>query len=283
MKVYQLINRLKKLDKNARVILDRTSGNLFDVDYVKETNEAIVLTSEVAGTCRKCGHKIVIEMDVKEYPFLCPSCQENTFLSEVKMNKVGKEYYEKWNKHKSEVCDFSSISHSRFDIKIPSDILECDKRFFVKNDNEFLEFELKHVYISYNSNSLIKIEIEGNMANSETNRIEIASNGICYSKLFETESDIRKDNSMENTKINLAVEIAKLGYRVYRSQNGDIYVNLYKWNGQKAIKFVYGLKEGFRMLYSYNEPSIVKFNVSFEAYKSEEDCIKNNELIIRRL
>lgn len=281
MKVYQLINRLKKLDKNARVILDRTSGNLFDVDYVKETNEAIVLTSEVAGTCRKCGHKIVIEKDVEEYPFLCPSCQENMFSSEVKMNKVGKEHYEKWSKYKSSICDFSSISHSRFDIKIPGDILECNKRFFVKNDNEFLEFELKHVYISYNS--LIKVEIEGNMANSETNRIKIASNGVCV-KLFETESDIRRDNSMENTKINLAVEIAKLGYHVYRSsQNGDIYVNLYKWNGQKAIKFVYNLKEGFRMLYSYDEPLIVKFKVGFEAYKSEEDCIKNNELIIRRL
>lgn len=281
MRVYQLINRLKKLDKNARVILDRTSGNLFDVDYDKEINEAIILTSEVAGTCRKCGHKIVIERDIEGYPFLCPSCQENMFSSEVKMNKVGKEHYEKWNRHRPETSDFSSISHSRFDVRIPNDIFEYNKRFFVKSGNEFLEFELKYIYISYWG--LIKVEIEGNMANSGTNKIEIAQNGVCSSRLFETEADIRRDNSMENTKINLAVEIAKLGYHVYKSQNGDVYVNLYKWNGQKPVKFVYNLKEGFSMTYSYGGFFSVKFNVSFEGYKSEEECVRNNELIIKRL
>lgn len=281
MKVYQLINKLKKLNKNARIILDRTSGDLFDVDYEKEINEAIILTSEVAGKCKRCGHKIVIERDVKEYPFLCPSCQENMFSSEVKMNKVGKEYYEKWNKHRPAECDFLSISHSRFDVRMPNNILEHNKRFFVKNGNEFLEFELKYIHISYRS--LIKVEIEGNMANSGTNKIEIAHNGVCSSRLFETEADIRMDNSVENTKINLAVEIAKLGYDVYKSQNGDVYVNLYKWNGQKPIKFAYNLKEGFRMTYSYDESFSVKFNVSFEGYKSKEECAKNNELIIKRL
>lgn len=281
MKTYQLINRLKKLDKNARIILDRTSGDLFDIDYDKETNEAIILTSEVAGKCKKCGHKIVIEKDIEGYPFLCPFCQENMFSSEVKMNKVGKEHYEKWNRHRPETSDFSSVSHSRFDVRIPGDIFECNKRFFIKNGNEFLEFELKHVHISYRS--LIKVEIEGNIANFGTNKIEIAQNGVCSSRLFETVSDIRRNNSMENTKVNLAVEIAKSGYHVYKSQNGDVYVNLYRWNGQKPVKFAYNLKDGFRMTYSHNEPFSIKFNVSFEGYRSEEECAKNNELIIKRL
>lgn len=280
MKVYQLINRLKKLNKNARVILDRTSGDLFDVDYENETNEAIILTSEVAGICRRCGHKIVIERDVEEYPFLCPSCQENMFSNEVKMNKAGKDYYEKWSKHKFNTCNFQDIAHSRFDIMIPEGLFEYNKRFFVKKDNSFLEFELKYIYIS--CSSLINIEIEGDMAEAGTGKIEIAKNGSCSAKLFKTVSDIRRDNKINNSKVNLAVEIAKLGYKVYRS-NGDIYVNLYKWNGQKPVKIIYSLKNGFRMTYSYAESFSVKFNLDFNVYKTEEECIRSNELIIKRL
>lgn len=244
MKVYQLINRLKKLNKNARVILDRTSEDLFDVDYGNDTNEAIILTSEVAGTCRKCGHKIVIERDVEEYPFLCPSCQENMFSSEVEMNKTGKDYYDKWSKHKSNTCNLQDIAHSRFDIMIPEGIFEYNKRFFIKKDNSFLEFESKCIYIS--CSSFINIEIEGDMAEAGISKIEIVKNGSCSAKLFKTVSDIRRDNKISNSKVNLAVEIAKLGYKVYKS-NGDIYVNLYKWNGQKPLKVIYGLKNGFRI------------------------------------
>jgi hypothetical protein len=280
MKAYQLINRLKKLNKNARVILDRTSGDLFDIDYENETNEAIILTSEVAGTCKRCGHKIVIERDVKEYPFLCPSCQENMFSSEVKMNKAGKDYYEKWSKHKSNTCNLQDIAHSRFDITIPEGLFEYNKRFFIKKDNSFLEFELKYIYIS--CSSLINIEIEGDMAEAGTSKIEIAKNGSCSAKLFKTVSDIRRDNKISNSKVNLAVEIAKLGYKVYKS-NGDIYVNLYKWNGQKPVKVIYSLKNGFRMTYSYAESFNIKFNLDSNVYKTEEECIKSNELIIKRL
>lgn len=280
MKVYQLINRLRKLNRNARVILDRTSGDLFDVDYENETNEAIILTSEVAGTCKRCGHKIVIERDVEEYPFLCPSCQENMFSSEVKMNKAGKEYYEKWSKYKSNFCNLQEIAHSRFDIMVPEGLFEYNRRFFIKQDNSFLEFELKYIYISYHS--LINIEIEGDMAEIGTSKIEIAKNGSCSAKLFKTASDIRRDNKINNSKVNLAVEIAKLGYKVYRS-NGDIYVNLYKWNGQKPVKVIYSLKDGFKMTYSYTESFNVKFNLDFNVYKTEEECIKSNELIIKRL
>lgn len=280
MKVYQLINKLKKLNKNARIILDRTSGDLFDVDYNKKANEAIALTSEVAGTCKRCGHKIVIERDIEEYPFLCPSCQENMISSEVKMNKAGNDYYEKWSRYKSNPCNLQEIAHSRFDIMVPEGFFEYNKRFFIKKDNSFLEFELKYIYIS--CFSLINIEIEGDIAEAGTSKIEIAKNGSCSAKLFATVSDIRRDNKINNSKVNLAVEIAKLGYKVYRS-NGDIYVNLYKWNGQKPVKVIYNLKNGFRMTFSYAESFSVKFNLSFNVYKTEEECIKSNELIIKRL
>lgn len=280
MKVYQLINKLRKLDRNAKVLLDRTSGDLFDIDYDKENNKSFLITSPIAGTCKEFGHKIVIERDINEYPFFCPVCQRNLLSDEVRMNKAGKDYYEKWNKHKSNSCNLQEIAHSRFDIMVPEGLFEYNKGFFIKKDNSFLEFELKYIYISYFS--LINIEIEGDMAGAGTSKIEIAKNGHCSAKLFETVSDIRRDNKINNSKVNLAVEIAKAGYKVYKS-NGDIYVNLYKWDGQKPVRVVYSLKNGFRMTYSYAELFNVKFDLGFNVYKTEEECIKSNELIIKRL
>lgn len=214
MKVYQLINKLRKSDRNAKVLLDGTSGDLFDIDYDKENNESFLITRPIAGTCKESGHKVVIERDINEYPFFCPVCQRNLLSDEVRMNKAGKDYYEKWNKHKSNSCNLQETAHSRFDIMVPEGLFEYNKRFFIKKDNSFLEFEA--------------------------------------------------------------------GYKVCKS-NGDIYVNLYKRDGQKPARVVYSLKNGFRMTYSYAELFNVKFDSGFNVYKTEEECIKSNELIIKRL
>ena len=81
LKVKQLIEYLSKCDPERPVIFD----NGDDIKHIGNNSEGVIILSSEVPTklCNKCGENVFTEKGKEDYPYYCPTCQENMFECEV--------------------------------------------------------------------------------------------------------------------------------------------------------------------------------------------------------
>lgn len=79
--VKDIMEALSKYPETMELINEK--GEEF-IHVVNNQNDTVILSTSIKeGCCNSCGDYVYKEKEVKQYPYFCPTCNENKFEFEI--------------------------------------------------------------------------------------------------------------------------------------------------------------------------------------------------------